>query len=342
MKKVALIISLVISLCAISLQAQDCNDIATSIISKIKKYSTNNLLPYYDKVTKKWGFMSKEGEILTQPLTYHCFNININYTFDIYYYKECYIISINLKDLSFTTKKLDKNDKIMEEDITISERKRDDLLECPTLPPLLKGFTIEKVEYVNKKTGEVSQKTEISDFSRIYWSICDPIMYNDKWYALVTLKSSDKKAIIDQDGNPLQNFDFKYKSLELLHRGYKGEDNNQYWFYFEDEIGNNGFINLEGDTKLKNELLSSYHSGSREYNYPYYIQENTEKLGVLDLRTLTWTIKPQTEFRSFNDFVKVVISDDDITHYVVVSDNDDKYLIDMNKKVYKPKKKENE
>jgi len=52
-----------------SLQAQDCDSIARSIVEKIKDYSPDELLPYYDKESQKWGLMSKDGKVLTQPIT---------------------------------------------------------------------------------------------------------------------------------------------------------------------------------------------------------------------------------------------------------------------------------
>ncbi len=42
--------------------------IARHIVENIKKYSPDDLLPYYDKVSQQWSLMSKAGKILTNPI----------------------------------------------------------------------------------------------------------------------------------------------------------------------------------------------------------------------------------------------------------------------------------
>jgi len=295
----------------LELQSIDCNAEAKNFVAKIKKYSPDNLLPYYDKASKKWGFMTKYGKILTEPLTHNPsdFNINIHNRFYLYNHNGC-DISIDLNDYTY---RIDNVNSIVD-----GQRNN----------ALLKGFTIRTVA----NTNEVNQDAEIATYSNIYHKIDKPVMYNGKWYAVVT-SGNWKRGIIDQDGNTLPNFDFQYNSLFLL-TDYKGENNNQHWFYFEDAAKNKGFINLEGETKLKNELLSS----CSIKDYPYSLQSGGGKSGVFDLRTLTWTIEPQTEFKNFERVLKIGQSYDAITYYIVVSDGEEKYLIDINKNIYKPKK----
>ena len=298
------IILLVISFCAISLQAQNCDSIAKSIVEKIKNYSPDDLLPYYDK-GQGWGLMSKNGKILTSTLGLGVdeivFNSNAHF-----YYDDCEII-ITGKDYSFEKKKTYTSIVIEEgEDVYINRH--------------IKGFEVKRE--INTLENKIDYL--VREYSNQYERVFSPFEYNEKWYAYAKLVGNDKLGIIDREGNII--IDFKYKSLNFI-ESYK--DKSQCWFYFETENGERGFINTEGQTKLYGKLLS-YVGG-----YTYSLQKNNEKSGILDLRTLEWTIKPQKKLK-FENVISIGQNTENMIYYVVVSKADDKYVIDMQKKAYRP------
>ena len=306
MKKI--IILLLFSLSVVAMRAQNCDSVAQSIVAKIKGYSPDDLLPYYDKESDKWGIMSKDGKILTQAIApyphYVIFNPNLEWT--IYEGINCSITILG-RDYSYKVEGTIEVFAVAMHDADIN----------PNISSNIKGF-------------KVDEREEISEHSNQYERVAFPFKYNEKWYAYAKLAKNNKWGVIDEDGDIL--VDFKYKSLDFI-KNYN--DKSQCWFYFENEEEKRGFINIEGQTKLYGELLFPIFI-SQTYN-SYNIQEDEEKSGILDLRTLEWTIKPQEKLK-FEEVISIGQDTENLTYYVVVADGDEKYVIDMNQKAYKPKK----
>ncbi|MDR1761309.1 MAG: hypothetical protein LBR55_02550 [Bacteroidales bacterium] len=299
-----IIVLLVISFWAISLQAQECDSLARHIVGNIKNYSPDDLLPYYDKELKEWGLMSKRGKILTLPIADYPNDITFSPNFNLRLWNKWCEISINGSDYSYKTDN--------PEDIVgvAADPKNSNLT----------GFKT----YTNSN--------QIREYSSHYNQIgYQTFLHNEKRHTTAQLVETKKYGIIDQDGNTLSNFDFKYKSLSLV-LNYK--DTTQLWFYFEDEEGKRGFVNIEGKTKLYGQLLSSV-----DTYYTHSVQKSEEKFGIIDLRTLKWAIKPQKKFTIENRIIEIGQNNENFTYYAVVSNGDEKFLIDMRKKVYKPKNK---
>lgn len=299
------IILLLLSLSVAAVQAQNCDSIAQSIVAKINGYSPDDLLPYYDKESDTWGLMSKKGKILTQPLDFFAWGIVFNSNAR-FYYDNCEI-TINGKNYTYETRE------IIRALIAGMEPYVD-----ADINPNIKGFKVEKEEN--------STYYRVSEHSNLYKDVFNQFKYNEKWYAYAKLAENNILGVIDEDGNIV--IDFKYKSLNFI-ENYK--DKSQCWFYFENEEGKRGFINTNGETKLYGELFSYV------TNATYNVQKNKEKSGILDLRTLEWTIKPQEKLK-FESIISIGQDTENQTYYVVVADGDEKYIIDMNKKAYKPKK----
>jgi len=294
---------LLIVFCTISLQAQKCDSIARHIVENIKNYLPDDLLPYYDKTSNEWGLMSKDGKILTQPIQEYPSEITFNPDFKCILWSKWCSILINRKDYSYVA--VDST----EEHAQVIPRTNNN--------PSFHGFKT----YENSKT--------ISEYSNRYTQINDnAFIYNKKLYAIAQFAENKKYGAIDQEGNPLPFLDFKFKSLNLV-REYKNKT--QFWFYFEDEKGQKGFINTKGETQFYGQLLS-YVFGSGFYD----VQNSEKQSGVLNLRTLKWTIKPQEKLKIENTIITIGQDKENFTYYVVVSEGDEKYLIDMRKKVYKP------
>ena len=319
MKKIITVI--LISIYSLNLQSQDCNLIAKKIIQKIRLYQTDELLTYYDKVSKKWGFMSKKGEILTQPLCMEASNFESdNETFYLYNYSNC-VIKIDLKKFTYKTNRVEKNIENYYTPYTSTNIVMDSIF---------KGFKVQVSQSIDLKNGEINKFGDITSYSNYYSEVNDLFYYKNKFYAVATLTKNKTKGIIDEEGNIINGFDFKFKSIKLLEY-YKGEDKNEPWFYFENNEQVKGFINLEGSTILKDEILSHCN-----YSFDYYsIQKNEDKSGLLDLRTLKWVIKPQTKLK-FESIFEINKDYNNRFFYIEVSKDSDKFLIDLDSNEYKP------
>jgi len=303
MKKI--VILLAISFCAISLQAQNCDSIAQSIVERIKNYSPDNLLPYYGKESEKWGLMSKDGKILTQPLARFPSDIIFNPNLHLALYEKEGFCSIKIygSDYSYEVDEKEHDISVMTIDLPIRAN------------PNINGFTTS------------GNSTYINAYSSRYKDLSNnAFMHNGRLYAMAQLAENNKHGIIDQEGNPLPHFDFKYNSLYIIK---KDKNQSQLWFYFEEETGKKGFINIGGKRKLYGKLLSPV------YGSTYDCQSNEEKTGVVDLRTLEWVIKPQKNFR-MGDIIRIGQKEENSTYYIVVYQGDERFLIDMRKKIYKP------
>jgi len=182
------------------------------------------------------------------------------------------------------------------------------------------------LDFKGFRTNQYSSVIELSNrYNQIKKK---PFIYDERLYAIAQLAKNNKYGIIDQDGNILPNFDFKYKSIALIENY---EDKAQRWFYFEDKKGKKGFINTEGKTKLYGQLFSEVYGGGI-----YNVQKSKKKSGVLDLRTLEWVIKPQEKLKIEDEMISIRQKNRDYIYYVVVLEGEEKYLIDMQGKAYKP------
>lgn len=303
--------------------AQDCKSIGKNLVSKIKKTNYKDLLPYYDSKEKKWGLMNKNGNALTEPFdeSPFTFNANIHNTYFITNYKGC-DIDINYIDMEFNVKKHEEE----YDEYAIAEYNEHNASDHDTL----KGFTVEKHQSLIVKTGEVKNKMEISKFSNRFKEVESLFNYNDKWYALATLKNSSQMGIIDQNGETLPNFDFNYTKLYQLDY-YNGIKDNEIWYYYEDLSNKMGFINIVGETIMKGELLSE----CIFYNDYYCVQKKDEESGVINLRTLKWAIKPQKNIKLQNIIELGDYGNDNCSYYVLAIEGKEQYLVDLNMKKYK-------
>ncbi|MDR2221561.1 MAG: hypothetical protein LBE34_02365 [Flavobacteriaceae bacterium] len=305
------------------LNAQNCKSIGENLISKIKKTNYKDLLPYYDSKVKKWGLMDRYGNALTEPFeeSIYIFKTNLHMTYFITNYKGC-DINISYVDMKFSAKKTEKQD----DEYCIGEFYKKPTSDYETL----KGFTVEPVSIVTLKTEEVEKRGEISKFSKQFKQVNDLFYFNEKWYALAVLKDGSLMGIIDQNGEAIKHFNFNYKKLKQLDY-YRGIENNEIWYYYEDLLGNKGFINLFGETIMKGELLSE----CLFYKDYFCVQKNDVESGVLDLRTLKWIIKPQKE-RKFQNIIEFGdYGNDYCNYYFIVKEGEEQYLMDVDMKVYK-------
>ena len=304
MKKI-MFLALAVLGCNVHSHAQNCDSIArVDIIDKIKNYSPEDILPYYDKDSRMWGYMTKEGKILTKPLNNSPYGLLFNPNV-LVSYENCEI-TIKGEDYSFYAKPAFAN-----------------IFDGKWCNPKLinKGFEVD------------TATNEITAIAPKYYDLFYTLFkYQGKYYAIMRLKSTGKQGIIDREENILPNFDFKYKYLDF-NRCYK--DKHQLWFYFEDKNGNTGFKNLKGKVKFYNQLLST--PSPLPYYEQYSLQNNAEQSGIFDLENLEWIIKPQSKVE-YTDVVHVGLDPEKQTVYIIIEKGEDKYLIDLQGRKYKPKK----
>lgn len=239
----------------------------------IKAIDFKNLVPY--ETEKGMGYLnSKNNKIVVKPNYYKLDfakpNLRGNYN-DIAYFE------INNK-----TKEMEvflQNWQIFENSLT----------ENPISKSYSKGFYV-----VNNS---------IFSYSNTY-TYC-PYLFKYKNEDFAVAIKDNKYAVIKSSGETLKNLDFDYSHLDLIDIG-----NDNIWFKYKTIEGELGFINMDGEKRLINNIIpnsrsqtqgyfsfiDTEHSTKRKY-YGYSIESNDELYGVLDLLTMNWLIKPQKTFQ---------------------------------------------
>lgn len=144
---------------------------------------------------------------------------------------------------------------------------------------------------------------EIISFSNTYTYCPQLFKFKNEHYAIA--EKDNQYAVIKPSGETLKNLDFYYSTLNLIDIG-----NDNIWFKYKTIEGEQGFVDMDGEKKLINEVISNSksqtqgsfsfidteHSTKIKY-YGYSIEYNDELEGVLDLLTMNWIIKPQKIFK---------------------------------------------
>lgn len=136
------------------------------------------------------------------------------------------------------------------------------------------------------------------------YSYCPYLFKYKNEYFAIAIK--DKKyAVINPEGETRANLNFEYSNLDMINLG-----NDNIWFKYKALGGEEGFVNMNGEKKLINDIISNSSSKTRGYfsfidtehstdvnYYGYSIEANDELYGVLDLITMNWLIRPQKAFK---------------------------------------------
>lgn len=316
-------------ICSATFSQQKYEDSIKNIIEKdfvsIKAMDFKNLVPY--QTEKGMGYLnSKNNRTVVKPNYYQLDfakpNLRGNYNNVAYF------------EINSITKKMEvflQNWQIFED--------------SPTRGPIKKDYA----------KGFYVANNSIFSFSHTY-SYCPQLFkYRNEDFAIAI--KDNTYAVINPDGETLKNLDFKYSDLDLINIG-----NDNIWFKYKTLGGEVGFVNMNGEKKLINDIISnsrsqtegyfsfvdSEHSTRRKY-YGYSIESNGESYGVLDLLTMTWLIKPQKLFKieeinyatDQNLLDKYDVADrKNLKFYFLVRDKDKEtsYYIDDQLKKYVSKK----
>ncbi|MCL1938568.1 MAG: hypothetical protein FWF52_09270 [Candidatus Azobacteroides sp.] len=304
-----LLLLFLLLLCTAKAAAQNCDSIVKAeIVDKIKNYSPEELLMYYepDGQGDNWGYMSRDGKILTNPIDFYPSSLAFNPDAAILCGR--YVFTIHGKDYSM-------EERINNISVASIDREEDENLE--------QGFT-------------VNTENQLVSYSAIYGNRLYPFVYKGKTYAVAQLKSTSKYGVIDPEGNILEPFDFLYKDMMYIKNA---SSNDTLWLYFERDNGNTGCINLQGEIKCLNQFLEPPFGGSESRFYS--IQNKDNLSGVFDTKNLKWTFKPQTKIK-YDGGVFVGLTPETQKVYFVVHENKKTpYLVDLNGKAYKPRKQKN-
>lgn len=278
MKIIYIIFILFIPLYTLSQEANCRNTINEILISKIKQYESRNLIPYYSKDSDKWGLMHlKTKKKLTSPI----FRDNTTFNPNLYTYFEfenCQGVLV---------KSSVENYNIVEDED-----------ENDPIPPLSAKSTTDKA--ITKKISgfEVSKEGHLSAYNKKFHNektgranISGIFSVNGKYFAV--LKNKQEFSIINKNGEVVNEFE-KLKSYPLLKYIY-AEDKDA-WIYVKDRNDHYIFKSL-----LKgNEIIGSFsHDQPYWSNYAetfgYQIIKSGDEIGLLDLISMKWKIKPSKE-----------------------------------------------
>jgi hypothetical protein len=202
--------------------------------------------------------------------------------------------------------------------------------------------------------GFYAAGNKIYNYSNIY-SYCPALFkYKNEYFAIAEINK--QYAVINSDGDALKNLQFDYSSLKMIRL-----ENDVIWFKYKTTAGEEGFINMDGEKKLVNEIISNSRTqtnGSFNYidtehsidinYYGYGVESNDEFSGVIDFTTMSWLIKPQKNLKieAVNYTAETTVSDKftiedrkKLKFYFLVNDekNNTSYYIDESLKKYLPK-----
>lgn len=167
--------------------------------------------------------------------------------------------------------------------------------------PECKYFSM-KIDLKNPRGGfEVNERSRIVKISKIYdqyeeieieddchielVKCSQAFKFNNEWRVFVSYNNAWK--LIDEHGEKDNKWPEEYKHISQINE-FKGDVE---WFFFEDQEGNKGFINSNREIKFLNEIDSNIYS-YLDIKPNVRIVEKGNKSGVLDLRTISWILKP--------------------------------------------------
>jgi hypothetical protein len=202
-----------------------------------------------------------------------------------------------------------------------------------------------KIKEISSKTGykgfEVDANGKLKSYSdlyktQLYYPYVRPFKFQGNYYAIVTKQTGENEyyvGIIDTAGNPLPQFNFIHKMLEI---DKLASDSIDVWFIANAVRDLKGsFISFKGKVKLQDELVGYY--GSDLFGLILNSSDDGEICGILDEKKIEWVIKPQTKFKiiELNYSSKEFLDKNDVNNrskaniYFKVRDLNKEYYVDL-------------
>jgi len=298
---------------------------AEKLVSLIKEYESTDLIPFFDKDSNKYGYIHKKTKkIIVEPYLSKALLFNPNIYINEVFGKEKYgekvegfiegskkNYNIVLNAVEYFVVELD--DFLYEEDNVFATKKNDNI----------KGFKVSKygeVTEANSKYFNPKHSTSPVSFNFIF-------KIDTLYYAVfneVGNKNRNLKSLIDQNGNYIKKiieydriFPFYYigREEQVVLDVKKG-----------DKV--NFLINIDKNKKIiYTEILSMLN------NLGYVLIKNKNKVGLLDLTTMEWIIKPNKS----NDFLSLDYSSSytlkyrnpDLLNFTQNNINDNRHISDI-------------
>lgn len=154
--------------------------------------------------------------------------------------------------------------------------------------PDFKGFQVDREGIINRISSEIDVKN-----GRPVLSDLTPVKIGQENYAIAQKKG--KFGLYRQDGATHPIIGFKYPLLEEV-RNFEGKGA---WFLFQDDKNKYGYIHSSGQVKFYGEL-DSLLTLQGDYSFAlfgYEIIKQGDKTGIINLKTMTWLLKPLVDLK---------------------------------------------
>lgn len=318
-------------LVSFGINAQDrCTELVqTQLVDKIKHLKSTDLLPYYDKISKKWGFFDKNnGEKVTKPFLRYAnfFKPNLELRFD-------FKVNVNQPYVCDGIIMGSKNNYTLqvEEGFPRDAKWRIKPFLNAEIKNMIQAFEVDKkgkLIYVTPKYYNKEWKTTIFQ---------DVFQFKGRYYAIV-FTTDNYHIVIDQQGNIIKELK-KYNYLSPIY-----SNSEDVWIVTENSY-ESIFLNNKKIEFLTN--IAIFHDDG----FGYRVMETNNGNGLLDLTTMEWKIKPHKDnifhFLEYTSLEELETTDEQIIPIEMVKKNRKKadiYLVredntiqDLNGKIYLPK-----
>lgn len=337
-KVVVLILSL--SFGTLMAQKTPCQiNVEKELVSKIKKYSSKELISYYSPKAEKWGYMDRESKkVLTPPYFAYPEFFNPDLALPHMYFNKGELICEGV--IKGSNKDYDVSEVVVIQPFIVPQVTRRGSVDytrddSKLVKKEITGFEVDengKLLYISPKFFDESTNTKM---------IKDVFSYKEVYYAIINKEEEEYYSIINKKGEVLKDFEnmdgypIIIESVNTAHSFWIWYKNKEEKYVFKDF--SNGVIKVILDDNLS------------EWNSVlwYVIAAVNDQKGILDVMSMEWKIPPAKE----NDFKKLyyttVKNKSESINRSVEYNREDSYIYilnskntfyDLDMKEYKPKK----
>ena len=312
------------------------------LIDKIKKYKSDELLPYYSKKENKWGFFDMKSKIkVTKPI----FMEGNFFSPNLYIY---YSLDTNGRENGCDGKISGSSSNYKITNIKGSSYE-------PSLSEYVPVLALDYKKYIDDSTSgfEVDNNNKIIKFNSKFYNNetsipidLDPIYLKGNFYTVINYKINDIStfSIINQNGETVSGFENSSKNLYPINSFSDSDDvlilipnlNNTY-----------KLKSLLKNLDLIENINDSFIGDNNIKKLGYSLLKVNDEMGIFDFTTMNWKIKPDSK----NDFsvlyyssleeitkqetIKGVIENRKKVKIFIQNSKNEFYDLDM--KLYKPK-----
>ena len=331
MKKIILI-SCLLFLSNLHSQELTCEQkVKKFLIDKIKKYKSDELIPYYSKKENKWGFFDMKSKIkVTKPIFLNelFFDPKIE-SYGAFETKE--------KEMGcdFSLSGSHENYKISEIKALNIVQSEPEIDYSKLINNTISGFEVD-----NNRIIKFNVKFYNSEINRPIMSL-NPILLKGKFYSIIYEQTDKPYSIINQEGKKMPGFE---NSISYFTQLASFEDADDILFQIKKDKNVSKIKSFLNNKELPDNF-TSINENSRDIGYSILSVDN--KLGIFDFTTMSWKIKPDSK-NDFSDLyytsleevseqktIKGVLENRKKVKIFIKNSKNEFYDLDM--KIYKPK-----